>query len=380
MYFASQVTLAGVDVFPIQDTNGVSPGMALGEMPKRPALLLRLTDTEGCQGWGEIWANFPPRANLHKAHLIEDVMASRITGLSYTDPVEINQQLRTRLSTYFLHIGQCRVFEHLLAGLDIALWDLALRRAGRSFVEHMELPHKEAQTYASSINPPDLQKLLTRHAESGQDFFKLKLGLNNARDLAFVERASKLKADHARLMVDSNQSWSLAEAENILGALEDFDLVFSEEPLRADAPIAQWERLAQALSIPLAGGENLYGIDEFLTMANAGVQFLQPDVAKWGGVTGALALAEMLPDGVSLWPHFMGTAVGQMAALSVSAAIGAGSVCEMDVNVNPLRTELCGDVLQIKDGSVALPKEPGLVCPPNPDFLWEKGHPFPQTC
>jgi len=45
----------------------------------------------------------------------------------------------------------------------------------------------------------------------------------------------------------------------------------------------------------------------------------------------------------------METAVGQVAALS-AAAIGDPSVCEMDVNTNPLRTELCGDVLHIQAG------------------------------
>jgi L-alanine-DL-glutamate epimerase-like enolase superfamily enzyme len=99
-------------------------------------------------------------------------------------------------------------------------------------------------------------------------------------------------------------------------------------------------------------------------MANAGMKVLQPDVAKWGGVTGALKLASELPKGCKLWPHFMGTAVGQMAALSVTAAIGENTVCEMDVNQNKLRTELCGDAMSIEQGYVQLHAAPGLVCEP----------------
>ena len=106
-------------------------------------------------------------------------------------------------------------------------------------------------------------------------------------------------------------------------------------------------------------------------MADLGMSFLQPDVAKWGGMSGALDLAARVPDGVQIWPHFMGTAVGQMAALSISAAIGDASSCEVDVNENALRTELSGDVLQIANGRVALPTAPGLVVPPTPDALAE---------
>ncbi|MEM6620055.1 MAG: enolase C-terminal domain-like protein, partial [Pseudomonadota bacterium] len=101
----------------------------------------------------------------------------------------------------------------------------------------------------------------------------------------------------------------------------------------------------------------------------AGMRVLQPDVAKWGGMSGALDLAEAVPEGVLIWPHFMGTAVGQMAALSVTAALGRTSACEVDVNANALRTELCGDCLGIEGGRVALPEGPGLVTPPDAENL-----------
>ena len=99
------------------------------------------------------------------------------------------------------------------------------------------------------------------------------------------------------------------------------------------------------------------------------MKVLQPDVAKWGGMSGALDLAKQVPDDVTIWPHFMGTAVGQIAALSISAALGRASSCEVDVNENPLRTDLCGDVLRIEQGKVALPEAPGLIVPPLQDRL-----------
>ena len=343
--------------------------MALGAMPSRPALLLRLTDSEGVAGWGEVWANFPPRANVHKAHLIEDALAAHLSGLNFVEPAEVVQTLRDSLSTYFLHVGQLRVLEHILAGIDIALWDLALRREGRSFAAHMGLREASAACYASSINAPDLERLLPLHARLGQTGFKLKIGSDDDADLAFARRAAELRPEGGSLMIDSNQCWSMPRAKAMLTALEELEPAFAEEPIRADAPPCAWEELAGTTRIPLAGGENVYGVADFLTMANAGMQVLQPDVAKWGGVSGALELAEALPECTRLWPHFMGSAVGQMAALSVAAAIGNGGACEMDVNDNVLRTGLCGDVLKIANGRVALPDDAGLVQVPLPDLL-----------
>lgn len=343
--------------------------MALGTMPTRPALLVRVEDSAGCFGWGEVWANFPARANIHKAHIIEDVIAAHLPGLTFCDPREVEDALRAKLSVFFLHVGQREVFEHILAGLDTALWDLCLRSAGQSFAEFMSLGTGQAKSYATSINAEDLDRLIPHHAGLGQSHFKLKIGFAEHGTAKIVEQAAALCPKGGRLMVDSNQSWTLDDAKTSLRAIEAFAPFFAEESLRADAPPAEWEDLARSTDIPLAGGENIYGADNFLRMADLGMRFLQPDVAKWGGMSGALDLAARVPQGVSIWPHFMGTSVGQMAALSVSAAVGGGSSCEVDVNENALRTELSGDVLGIENGMIALPSAPGLVVPPGSEPL-----------
>lgn len=373
--FRHSITINQIRLFPLRAIGGVSPKMAIGSMPTRPALLVRIDDTDGCHGWGEVWANFPPRANQHKAHLIEDVITPAIKGTSFVEPREVEIQLRETLSVYFLHIGQQQIFEHILAGLDTALWDLALRKEGKSFAEFMQLTRTEAPTYASSINVPDLERLIPHHTNLGQKFFKIKIGFLGKDEQKAVARAHELCPNDARLMIDSNQSWALKEAQETLASLEAFDPYFAEESLPANAPLKEWEQLANATSIPLAGGENIYGINNFQAMANAGLKILQPDVAKWGGVTGALDLAAQLPAGTQLWPHFMGSAVGQMAAVSIAAAVGeqqvSESVCEVDVNDNQLREDLCGDVGRINQGCVELQKAPGLVAEPLTEQLKE---------
>ena len=363
MTFRDDVTLASVELYPLSASGGVSPNMALGQMHVRPALLVKLIADDGCFGWGEIWANFPPRANLHKAHLVEDVVAGHLAGFSFAAPIELTEFLRRRLSVYFLHIGQDMVFEHILAGLDTAAWDLCLRSAGRSFSSFMDVD-PSAQCYASSVNRPDLVRRLNDHAAMGQNEFKLKIGFDVERDVEFVAEAVRHLPDGARLMIDSNQCWDPQAALQILRRLEEYDLLFAEEPIRADLAPSEWEYLASRTRIPLAGGENLYGAAKFIEMANAGVRVLQPDVAKWGGVTGALDLAEELPDDCVLWPHFMGSGIGQQAGLAITAAIGTTSKCEMDVNENPLRTDLCEDTAQVRDGRADLSSAPGLLAPP----------------
>jgi L-alanine-DL-glutamate epimerase-like enolase superfamily enzyme len=369
MPFDQKIAIAEVALYPLRAAGGVSPQMALGTMPTRPALLIRISDTDGCHGWGEVWANFPPRANTHKAHVIEDVFIPELQGMSFTDPSEVATMLRRKLTLYFLHVGQLVVFEHLLAGLDIALWDLALRKAGKTFTGFFGIDSRTVATYASSINDVDLESLIPHHASLGQRQFKLKIGFQPDGGKALLQKAASLCPGDAQLMVDCNQSWSPAQAQRLLPELESFEPVLVEEPIPASAAIDDWSAVSRATRIPLAAGENVYGVESFIALGNAGVTYLQPDVAKWGGISGALQLAENLPAGTRLWPHFMGTAVGQYAALSLTLYAGADSICELDVNPNPLRTELCGDALSIEDGNITLTHDCGLVCEPHATAL-----------
>ncbi len=62
-------------------------------------VLVSVTDSQGCVGWGEVWANFPPRANIHKVHLIEDVVAPCVKDFIFTAPEEVDALLRKAFST-----------------------------------------------------------------------------------------------------------------------------------------------------------------------------------------------------------------------------------------------------------------------------------------
>ncbi|MDE0531445.1 MAG: hypothetical protein OXI01_08370 [Albidovulum sp.] len=218
-----------------------------------------------------------------------------------------------------------------------------------------------------------MNQLFPHHAALGQTTFKLKVGFDQEEDWNFVVEAARTKPVGTRLAIDFNQSSGVEQAADFLHSVAELNLLFAEEPIPANSSFRDWEYLALASPIRLAAGENVCGLSEFRRMCDAGIGFVQPDVAKWGGVTGVLDLAGILPDGVRLWPHYMGTAVGQIAALAVSACIGEGSGCEIDANANRLRTGLCGEVLDIVGGMVKLPGALGLAHPPLRSKLAEFG-------
>src|SRR6202012_724739 len=116
-----------------------------------------------------------------------------------------------------------------------------------------------------------------------------------------------------------------------------------------------------------AGGENIAGRENFAAALTEGVlSVVQPDAAKWGGITGCIAVAlDIVAAKRTYCPHFLGAGIGLLASAHLLAASGGGGLLEVDSNDNPLRQNFCGAVVDIRDGEIELPETPGLDIEPD---------------
>jgi D-galactarolactone cycloisomerase len=140
-----------------------------------------------------------------------------------------------------------------------------------------------------------------------------------------------------------------------------------EEPIEADRSLSEWTALAKASPVALAGGENINLSADFNTMIGARIfGYVQPDVAKWGGVSGCLEVAKLaLGAGQTYCPHFLGGGIGLMASAHLLAAAGGNGMLEMDVNPNPDRDAMIGGALPLNAGMIQLSAAPGIGIEPD---------------
>ncbi len=370
------IRLTDLTAFPLAATVGETPQLSVATMTQRQGLVLRVASADGAFGWGEVWCNFPPRGMFHKRDLLEHVFAPAVLDRTFSSPSALFHHLERTFARYALHVGEPGPIAHCIAGIDLAVWDLCLRRAATSAAAFFGIQH-QARPYASSINAVAVPRVIPAYAAAGYREFKVKVGFDPATDATTVAAARDIlnrDCPDGRLLIDANQAWSLDDALRRIAALAPHDLTFVEEPIASNSPVADWQHLAAAVGTPLAGGENLYGAAAFTAlMAPTALTYIQPDVAKWGGLTGGLALIEALGDNAHrLWPHCMGTGISQVASLVLAAHASPDSCAEMDVNPNPLRTDLLGIDLSLAAGAaIDLPAVPGLVPEPDPRRLHE---------
>ncbi|MEO6986919.1 MAG: mandelate racemase/muconate lactonizing enzyme family protein [Paralcaligenes sp.] len=360
------IYLAKVEAFvyraPIVDPVRTS----FGTMYDRPALLVRVEDREGLVGWGEIWCNFPSVGAEHRARMLESCIAPILLEQAWAHPTHAFAALSQRLEILAIQTGEPGTIAQAIAGADIALWDLAAKRLNQPLWKLFGGTPR-VQTYASGLSPNEPDKLAAAKHDEGYRSFKLKVGFGNERDIANLRALRELFGSDTVLMIDANQAWTPETALEMSHRLAPFNPIWMEEPIRADHPLADWQRLAQASPIAIAAGENMRGSEAFSAAIGSGAfAVIQPDMGKWGGFSGCVPVAQRAIDhGRMFCPHWLGGGVGLIASMQMKAIVGNPGYVEVDSNPNPLRDLFATPYLRPDNGTITLSDQPGLGITPD---------------
>jgi len=119
--------------------------------------------------------------------------------------------------------------------------------------------------------------------------------------------------------------------------------------------------------VPLAGGENLLGFQQFDTaIASGHFGVIQPDLCKWGGLSGCLPVARRaVAAGRRYCPHWLNSGIGLFAAAHLLGAVGGDGMLEHDAMENPLQAVLAQPFPALADGRFALNDASGLGVEPD---------------
>ena len=272
------------------------------------------------------------------------------------DPLHV-ERLWEKMFRLDMGIRKQGVAAYALAALDIGLWDIAGKVAGLPLYKLWGAVTDRIPAYGSGgwskYSEAQLVAEAERYAAQGCRYYKMKIHHPDPREnRKRVATVKKALGEGVRMMVDVNQRLDVPGNLRQAALLEDFDIVWYEEPVLADDNAACAE-VARAIGIPVATGENHYTRYEFRDLIERrAAAYLMPDVCRANGYSetmkiGRLAAAHQVP----VSPH-----VVHELSLHVVGALANGFLVEF-IDWTP--PDLFEDLPKCEDGHFRIPERPG---------------------
>ena len=332
------------------------------------SVLVKITADDGTVGWGETYGIVAPQAVIA---IVADVFAPLLIG---REPVEIPAIWDELYSLMRVRGHWSGFFTDALAAIDIALWDLAGKRAGQPVVQMLGgARHERIPAYASGLpratlaERVDLARELVAQGFRGVKFAAV---VSNEGVVAEMRALREALGPDIEIMVDLHWKYTATEAIRLIRALEPWRPYFAEAPCAPEDMDAQAD-VAANVTVPIAGGEEWSTLFQVRPrLAHRCVSVIQPEVAHTG-ISQAAAIGRFaIGQGVRVMPHAtIGIGIFHAASLHVAASLSEVPFHEYQHSVFDANLRFLDTRMRCVAGAFELPVGAGLGVDPRPE-LW----------
>ncbi len=313
----------------------------------RPLLLLSLGAADGHAGYGEA-----APLESHDGVRIDDVRAALE---DCREPLSDSDGADTDREQLLAECRRAAVLPQAVAAIDLALWDLAGRRARVPVWQLLgaaaPAPDIEVNATIASADRAGAARDAAAARAAGFSTIKVKVGIgDDAGRLAAIRAAA---GPTMAIRLDANGVWAVGEARAALNALAPVGIELCEEPVRGAREVTE---LSDLTVVPIA-------IDE--TAAEPGAFDRRVctaaclKIARCGGISGTLDAARRArAAGYQVYlASTLDGPLGIAAALHAAAAIGPDHPCGL---ATLSQFEGRPDLLPPRSGRMSPPPGAGL--------------------
>lgn len=274
-----------------------------------------------------------------------------------------------------------------VATIEFAILDMMGKIAGKPIGELIGTIHNthislyQATEFREKPIEESLELIKSAVNESKAQAVKIKVGalMFMTKDLdakgpanrteQIIPLIRKTFGDHMALYADANGYYGVDDAISVGKLLAEYKYRFFEEPVQYDW-LERTKQVKDAVAIPIAGGEQQHGIEEFRWyMAHNGLDIVQPNQYYFGGMLRSTKVARMaelmgktctphLSDGFGFiyMMHFMSTVPNAGEHIEFKGYAGIPVECKTSS-------------LKLENGRIKVPTGPGSGVDIDPDFI-----------
>ena len=262
-----------------------------------------------------------------------------------------------------------------VASLEMAVLDLLGQAAGRNVTEILwggrlrdEVAVYRASSHRGNAPEEEVEWFREQVEAIGAEAIKFRLGArmhytdaSTQRDLALIPLMREAFPD-LTLYADANGSFDVEKGVEIGELMGEHDYGFYEEPVPFDY-YAETKAVADAVEVPVAGGEQESSLRQFLEMVHLRtVDVVQPDLFYFGGLVRSIRVGRAAEvAGMTCTPHISGYGLGFLyAAVFAAVAPNAGPYHEYKGFDEDLPATAEGGRIEAQNGVIRVPTGPGL--------------------
>lgn len=356
--------VARVEAWPVNVPLEVPYLMAPGVVGGISRTVVRVTTEDGAVGLGE-------GASPGDADALRGDLGQALIG---TDTDALRAELGREPAPPVEHRTDGRVIvRRPLAGVEIALHDIAAREAGRplhALLGELRTPEvRFTEYFAYRPGTDDTPAAVARHCarmieEHGADGFEGKVAVRDPdADVALVREVRAAIGPDRLLRIDANMGWRLDTARATLKQLEPFGVASVEEPVGSFAEMAQLRgtsaiRMSAHTPDPALAGR--LGAPDALVLG----------VSACGGIEGTRRFAATCAEhGVGFWFYSGDLGIATAAHLHLAATLPTLDEPSQSLLRWTADDVIAGRPFAPRDGVVAVPQGPGLGVELDPDAL-----------
>jgi L-alanine-DL-glutamate epimerase-like enolase superfamily enzyme len=232
---------------------------AHGVIDSAEVILVEVRTDEGVVGYGESMSSC-------RAAAVETLLQEAGSLCVGRNPLQSTALVNDAYRHLFASRGTCsapRFGAQTLAGLDMALWDIAGKAVGLPVHQLLGGPVREYVQYfgfPQGDSAEEVAREARAYSDNGFEVIYVKVGRGETLDLDIVQRVRNAIGQR-RLRVDANEAWDILTASRMIEKLSTFDIEFVEQPTRSGSlsALAQVKAMSR---VPIAADQIAFTPDD----------------------------------------------------------------------------------------------------------------------
>ena len=334
-----------------------------GFVEKKDSLIVKL-HTDDFVGYGDsppmpapFYSSETPFTCLH---IIKDFLVPELSGRSIEQIEDVSDIFDNIRGNNFAK-----------AGVEMALWDLIAKYAGKPLYKYIGGYKKDIPWKISIGIKKDIETLLdTVGSFLSQGLSSIKIKIRKGWDLEPVE-AIRNRFGNISLSVDANSFYTIGDI-NLFKELDNYGLTQIEQPLSYD-DLYDHYKLRDAINTPICLDESIHSVTAARNAMDIGCcDIVNIKVQRVGGITNAIAVHDICKDNdIPVWIGCMpDSGIGHAAGLAMCSFPNVRYPSDIPPTGAYFKEDIIEpEIKMIRGGYLELLEGPGLGCRPREDIL-----------